>query len=227
MNLWQTLTEKSWLAAPPGAIDGMRTRPNTDLASKTLALYLFLAIATVFFALFGVTFLSHSQYPDFQALTGAPWKPLADTSPLWFNTGLLVLASLAMQGALISARRYKLKISLAALILGAFFSIQFLLAQLGLWQRLDAMGYGLTSNPSSSYFYLFTALHGLHLFAGLLVLSRALLRFWQQGEALKLGASIQLCTRYWHYLLLVWVAIFALLTASPEAYRTLAALCGF
>lgn len=226
MNLWQTLTEKSWLASP-GAIEGMRARPNTDFASKTLALYLFLAIVTVFFALFGVTFVSHSQYPDFQALTGAPWKPLADTSPLWFNTGLLVLASLGMQGALLSARRHRIKFSLAALILGAFFSIQFLLAQLGLWQRLDAMGYGLTSNPSSSYFYLFTALHGLHLLAGLVVLARALLGFWQQGQASKLSGSIELCTRYWHYLLVVWVAIFALLTASPETYQTLAAICGF
>lgn len=226
MNLWQTLTEKSWLAAP-GAIEGMRAKPNTDFASKTLALYLFLAIATVFFALFGVTFVSHSQYPDFQALTGAPWKPLADTSPLWFNTALLVFASLAMQGALIGAGRNKTKISLAALILAAFFSIQFLLAQLGLWQRLDAMGYGLTSNPASSYFYLFTALHGLHLLAGLVVLARALLGFWQRGQTLKLEGSIRLCTRYWHYLLLIWVAIFALLTASPETYQTLAAICGF
>ncbi len=226
MNLWHTLTEKSWLAMP-GAIEGMRARPNTELASKTLALYLFLAIATVFFALFGVTFVSHSQYPDFQALTGAPWKPLADTSSLWFNTGLLVLASLGMQGAVHCARRQKIKISLVALMFATFFSIQFLFAQLGLWQRLDAMGYGLTSNPASSYFYLFTALHGLHLFAGMLVLTRALVGFWQRGQASKLSGSIQLCTRYWHFLLLVWLAIFALLTASPKTYQTLAAICGF
>ena len=43
----------------------------------------------------------------------------------------------------------------------------------------------------------------------------------------KLTASIGLCTTYWHFLFLVWLVLFALLTSTPETYKTLAALCGF
>lgn len=225
MNLWQSLTEKSWLATPGGTAS-MAAERATDFATKRIALHLFLAIVTVLFSLFVVTFLSHSQYPDFQALSGAPWKPFADTSRLWLNTGLLFLSSLAIHSALLSARAHKPTVALIALVVAVLFALQFLFAQLALWQQLDTMGYGVRSNPASSYFYLLTALHGLHLLAGLLVLGRTLLGFWKGQAPGKITGSIKLCTTYWHFLFIVWLALFALLTASPKTYQTLAALCG-
>ena len=48
-----------------------------------------MAIVSVLFFLFIITFLSRSQYPDFEALAGAPWQPFTDPSRLWFNTALL------------------------------------------------------------------------------------------------------------------------------------------
>lgn len=226
MNFWQALTEKSWLATPGGTAS-MAAERATDFATKRVALHLFLAIATVFFSLFVVTFLSHSQYPDFQALSGEPWKPFADTSRLWLNTGLLFLSSLAMHGALLGARADKPTLALIALVVAVLFALQFLLAQLSLWQHLDTMGYGVRSNPASSYFYLLTALHGVHLLGGVLVLGRTLMGFWNGIAPEKITGSIKLCTTYWHFLFVVWLALFALLTASPETYQTLAALCGF
>ena len=56
-----------------------------------------LGIVGVLFFLFIITFLSRSQYPDFQALAGAPWQPFTDPSRLWFNTALLACASFAIQ----------------------------------------------------------------------------------------------------------------------------------
>lgn len=226
MNLWQTLTEKSWLATTGGAESMIAPRAG-DYDNKRVALYFFLAIVTVIFSLFSVTFLAHSQYPDFQPLSGEPWKPFADTSRLWFNTSLLLLSSLAMHAALLWARAEKAKWSLGALVVAILFALQFLLAQLWLWQRLDTMGYGLTSNPASGYFYLLTAVHGLHLLAGVVVLGRPLLAFWKGAGPAQITDSIKLCTTYWHYLFLVWLALFALMTAPPETYKTLAALCGF
>ncbi|MDQ2078485.1 cytochrome c oxidase subunit 3 [Marinimicrobium sp. ABcell2] len=225
MNLWGRLTEKPWLAAP-GGVPVAAEPPATDFASKRIALYFFLAVATVFFSLLVITFLTHSQFPGFQALAGEPWQPFTDTTRLWFNTSLLLLSSLAMQIALMASRAARPKLCLLALVGAIFFALQFLLAQLWLWQQLSDMGYGVRANPSSSYFYLLTALHGLHLVAGLVVLVKPLMGFWK-GKSLDLiGGSVKLCTTYWHYLLVVWVLMFGLLASSEETYRTLAALCG-
>lgn len=225
MSLWHKLTEKSWLATP-GAVETMTANPTTDFASKRIALNFFLVIATVFFSLLVITFLTHSQFPGFQALAGEPWQPFTDTSRLWFNTSLLLLSSLGMQVALIAARTNRARVSLLALLGAVFFALQFLLAQAWLWQHLSGMGYGLRANPSSSYFYLLTALHGLHLIAGIGVLIKPLLGFWRGAPLERIQGSIKLCTTYWHYLFFVWLAMFGLLASSEETYRTLAALCG-
>lgn len=225
MKLWQALTEKSWLeeTVPP-----MPTAPSPerDFASKRIALTLFLAIVTILFSLFAVTYLTHSQYPGFMVLTGEAWRPLGNLSQLWVNTGLLVFSSLLMQVALNSARAGKPGWSIGTLLAAGFFALQFLVAQVWFWQQLNGMGYGITSNPSSSYFFLFTGIHGLHLLGGVVVLYRPLAHMWQASDARRIVDSLRLCTLYWHFLLVIWLLLFLLLTRSPDTYRALAALCG-
>jgi cytochrome c oxidase subunit 3 len=108
-----------------------------------------------------------------------------------------------------------------------FFSVLFLVAQFDLWLRLQSMGFYMNSNPANSYFYLLTAVHGLHLIAGLVVLTNVVFRVWYDNNVDSLTAPLQLCTTYWHFLLAVWLVLFMLLTSSPETINTLAALCGF
>jgi len=72
-----------------------------------------------------------------------------------------------------------------------------------------------------------TAVHGLHLVGGLIVLTYLSKRTWQRDSVAAIGEPLKLCTTYWHFLLGIWLAIFALLAAPPEAIDTLAALCGF
>jgi len=61
---------------------------------------------------------------------------------------------------------------------------------------------------------LLTALHGLHLLGGLLVWGRATLKSWRHIEVAKIKLSVELCTMYWHYLLLVWFVFFTLLLST-------------
>ena len=87
------------------------------------------------------------------------------------------LASLAMQFGL--ARRSALNRSIAYRHQrGRFLSVLFLVAQLDLWQHLQAMGFYVNTNPANSYFYVLTALHGLHLMGGLIVLANVAFRVW-------------------------------------------------
>jgi cytochrome c oxidase subunit 3 len=227
MKLFGTLREKPWLhpSVAAGSEEVATLDPN---GPARVALRFLLAIVSVLFFLFIITFLSRSQYPDFQALAGPPWQPFTDTSRLWFNTGILACASIAMQAGLIFARRGFLNATVGAVSAAVFFSLGFLVAQYELWRYLQGMGFYLDTNPAESYFYLLTAVHGLHLIGGLVVLTYVVSRIWyEDSDPLCLSEPLQLCTTYWHFLFGVWLVLFALLTSRPETINALAALCGF
>jgi cytochrome c oxidase subunit 3 len=226
---WQTLLAKPWLPLADG-----NTLPPNDLsdtlarqAAGATALHFFIAVVSVLFFLLCITFLSRSQYPDFNALAGQPWQPFFDPSRLWFNTALLALGSVAMQCGLYCSDQQRLNATIIAAGIGALFAGLFLLAQFSLWLRLWAMGFYLASNPANSYFYLLTAIHGLHLSGGLVALIAVGSRAWRGAPVADLDRQLRLCTAYWHFLLVIWLLLFALLTSQPNTLNALAALCGF
>jgi len=231
MNIFQKLTEKPWLADDKLALEGnsgsvSSAQLNTSTPAKT-ALYFFLSVVSVLFLLFTITFLSRSQAVDFQALAGEPWLPFSQPTSLWFNTGILLLASISLQLSVLFSRQQKTNHLLIMLVLATLFSATFLIGQYTVWQQLTLSGYALNENPANSFFYLLTGIHGLHLLGGIFALVRVVWIFWSKNKTQSLTASLRLCTTYWHYLLVVWLFLFALLTATPETYRTIALFCGF
>ena len=222
--MFATLREKPWLDSPQATASGGN---STEIMKKKIALRFFLAVVSVLFSLFIITFLARSQFPDFEALAGQAWKPFTNATQLWINTAILFAASIAIQVALMCARKNAIVGANTALIVAAIFTTVFLCAQLLVWQQLTNLGYLVASNPANSYFYLFTAVHGMHLIGGLFILARIILRSKAKSSPANLVISASLCASYWHYLLVVWLLLFALLTSTPATYKTLAALCGF
>jgi cytochrome c oxidase subunit III len=102
----------------------------------------------------------------------------------------------------------------------AALTLAFLAGQVLAWGRLSASGNYGPGNPAYAFFILLTALHGLHLVGGLFVLLRALRRVWHGVDKANVVArsgirlSVQLCTVYWHWLLLIWLGLFALLLST-------------
>ena len=127
---------------------------------------------------------------------------------------LLVLASVAFQVTRSAAKRAQLQTVKTGLIAGGAFTILFLSGQLIAWQQLNAGGYFMTSNPANSFFYVLTGLHGLHLLGGMWVWGRTTTRVLTGADAESVRLSVELCTVYWHYLLLVWIGLFALLLST-------------
>lgn len=222
MSLIARLREKPWLAQPAG-MDLALQRGTRRWPERTALLFM-LAISSVLFFLFTITFIGRTQLPDFQALAGLPWQPLTQPTTLWLNTFWLLLSGVAMQLALRQSRRLRRKVS-PWLVLATVTIALFLAGQWWVWQQLLAQGYALRTNPANSYFYLFTAVHAVHVVAGII----ALIRVWRHrcNSPLQFSRSLQLCTTYWHFLFVIWLALFALLTRSAETYNTLAAMCGF
>jgi cytochrome c oxidase subunit 3 len=190
-----------------------------------VGLRLFLVVVSSLFLLFLVAFIIRAQVPDWLPLT-EPLAPLAHTGALWLNTAALVGASIALQWARVAARRGNAQATLAGFALGGVLAIAFLLGQLWVWQLFAAWGYFVSSNPANSFFYLLTGLHGLHLLGGLVAWGRTLGKFLRHAPLARLASSVELCAIYWHYLLGLWLLLFALLTSTPETYEAIAAFCG-
>ena len=91
-------------------------------------------------------------------------------------------------------------------------TLAFLIGQLIVWRQLVDMGYYLASNPANDFFYLLTGLHGLHMVGGLIAWARTTYKVTYETVAQEKAAlSVELCAIYWHFLLIVWFALFILL----------------
>ena len=199
--LRQTLNVKPWVSQRSVAtVDG-----DGALQSPTVkvGLWVFLAVATSLFALLISAY--HMRMME------ADWTRLPLPKVLWLNTAVLILSSLAMHWTLAAARRGQIDGVRTGLIAAGIFAFSFLAGQLWAWQQMDASGYFLTANPAYSFFYLLTAVHGLHLLGGLWVWGRTTVKVLRGAEVAKVRLSVELCTLYWHYLLLVWLVLFAVL----------------
>ena len=100
----------------------------------------------------------------------------------------------------------------AALLAALVTAILFLIGQIFAWRELTQAGYVLADNPANSFFYVLTALHGLHIIGGLVGLAVVSVHAWTPAwprERLKLG--VELVAMYWHFLLFVWLGLFVLL----------------
>ncbi len=160
-------------------------------------------MVAVIFTIIFTLYLYRMEFPD--------WRPLPEPPLLWVNTGILFLASVALQWARVSVRAGRLHGAKTPFMAGGVFTWLFLAGQLWAWRELYQLGYVVEDNPSNSFFYLITTLHGLHLLGGLGAWAIAAVRLWKK---VNVGLSIQLCAVYWHVLLLVWLMMFGLMLST-------------
>jgi cytochrome c oxidase subunit 3 len=131
------------------------------------------------------------------------------------STALLLSSSATLEAA-----RRKLKAGLSALykrwlFVTVILGLAFLGAQLIAWRQLARQGIYLASNPHSSFFYLMTGAHAVHLLGGLLGLTFLWLR-WRRDVTdtilvAKRRAATDAVTIYWHFMDALWIYLFLLL----------------
>jgi len=201
MSFFKQITEKSW--ERKGVIGGLRPEGAFDTSAEKVGLSIFMVVAFVIFSLFIVSYYIRMELPD--------WQPLSEPGQLWFNTGLLVLSSVLFQWARNIAQSGKQKNLLTAFVGGGVLAVLFIAGQLMTWGNLQEGGYFLTSNPANAFYYLLTGVHAVHLLGGLWVWSKSSIRLLSGAEAKEVRLSIELCTVYWHFLLIVWLVMFAVL----------------
>ena len=198
----QTINVQPWQAH---AVAVPAQDPATRPAAKT-ALWVFLAVATSLFVLFVSAYAMRLGLAD--------WSPLPRPRLLVLNTALLVGASLAMHWTVHAARREAGDDVRRGLVAGGVLTIGFLVGQLVVWRQLNGAGFFVSSSAAAAFFYVFTAVHGVHVLGGLVAWLRAVLRTWRGSDPARMRLGVELCATYWHYLLIVWLALYALLVSE-------------
>jgi cytochrome c oxidase subunit III len=199
----QSVNVQPWAAG--GAALDVHGSVLAQPPAKT-ALWVFLAVATSLFALFVSAYAMRINYLD--------WSPLPQPRLLTFNTALLVLASIVMQWAVFAARRGDVKRVKSGLIVAGLLTLGFVVGQLVVWKQLHDAGYLIANSAATGFFYMLTAVHGLHVIGGLVAWSRTSARAWKGVRAGRLQLAVELCATYWHFLLVVWLVLFAVLASN-------------
>ena len=204
MSLFRQLTEKSWQTT--GAQEDIRGDGSLALPNAKVGFWFFLAVVTMIFFLFTVAYNMRLELGD--------WRPLTEPGILWLNTAVLIFSSVAMQVARVAADAGNIDRTRLGLVIGGICSVAFLLGQFWAWQQLRSAGFFMASSPADAFFYLITGLHGLHVLGGLWVWARTSVKAWRGADVEKVRLSVELCTVYWHFLLIVWAVLFGLLLST-------------
>jgi len=185
-----------------GGGDGPGGRGSSRRASMT-GLMVLLAAVVMFFAALTSAFIVRRGLSN-------DWISTRMPGVIWLNTAALLASSAVLELARRALRAGRRENFNRLWIAGSALGVLFLAGQYAAWLELRAQGIYLATNPSSSFFYLLTAAHALHLIGGVV----ALLYVSVQALRLQLGpgkrTAIDVTAVYWHFLDGLWVYLLIL-----------------
>jgi cytochrome c oxidase subunit 3 len=165
------------------------------------------ALTGVWLAMGGITmvFVSFTSALIVRRGLSFDWQPTAFPRILWLNAAMLVLSSLTVE----LARKGLHQGATATFRLWWWIStalgIAFLGGQIVAWRQLAAVGVYLSTNPSSSFLYLLSGAHGVHLVGGVI----ALLVMAVRRKIARV--SIEAISLYWHFMDGLWIYLLVVL----------------
>jgi len=191
----------------------------------TAVVMLFVSFTSAYIVRQGV-----GTWSDASARYVTDWQPISLPPILWINTVILLLSSFtlamaqrtlsrklrtaprggtspAAEPALIATDQRSIPWLGITLVLGA----GFLVGQLLAWEQLRHLGIFVSTNPSSSFFYVLTGAHGLHLLGGVLALGYAGMTSLLRKPLATRFLVVDVTALYWHFMDFLWIYIFALL----------------
>jgi cytochrome c oxidase subunit 3 len=153
------------------------------------------------------------------------WDQAQLPAILYWNTAFLIASSITLELARAALRTLARSQSLiesarargryrgclyATLMLG----VCFIAGQLLAWNQLTAAGIFLETNPSSSFFYLLTAAHGVHLLGGIVALLYLVFHVRKTLSETPglLRTAVDVASIYWHFMDGLWVYLLVILT---------------
>jgi len=171
-----------------------------------LGVWIFLGTVAMLFAAFASAYIVRRS--------GADWRPLTLPPVLWGNTVVLLMASAMLEaGARLGASR-RWQLAGAAFGLALLLSLAFVIGQVIAWRALVSAGIYLPTNPSSSFFFMLTGAHALHVVAALGVTAWGCWMTWGGGprDGVRWQTSADVARVFSHFLFAVWLFVLALVS---------------
>ena len=211
-KLFGTLLDKPW-DKEQATIDNAHEGKTFDLSVQKSAVLIIFGIATVLFSLVFTSYLytlSPSQDTNY----------LLRPNLLWINTLILFFVTYFFNKVTNDLEKKDTsKIKRNLLIIGAL-TYLFLFSQIIFWFQLLKSGNYVSTNSYFANFYVFTALHGLHLLGGLFFwgkVSSKVLKL-EQNKILEQEKNISALSIYWTYLLIVWLMFFLMIYIFNDSF---------
>jgi cytochrome c oxidase subunit III len=227
----RTALDGGSIALPPIAADGGDDDSrsfDTRLRRARLGLGVGIAGIVMIFISFTSAYVVRQGLPTLDARTGTlvhDWIPVPLPRLLLINTLVLLLSSITMQLARRQAARevtapgvsavattpVKAGSKISWLAVTAVLGLYFLGGQWMAWRLLAASGFYVATSPSSSFVYLLTGMHGLHLLGGICALLFASAASLLRRSANSRLIIVDVTGWYWHFMAVLWVYLLCLM----------------
>lgn len=135
-----------------------------------------------------------------------------DLPPIfWLNSVVILASSVTMHVAYFAAKKDNLELVKIFTTITTILGLSFLVLQVFAWEELVNMGVYFVGNPSGSFLYVLTGLHGFHLITGVIYLLILLTSTYKYKVHSKSMVQMEMCTTYWHFLDGLWIYLFLFL----------------
>ena len=211
-KLFGTLLQKPW-DKDQMVLDTSHTGKTFDISSQKSAVIIIFGIATVLFSLIFTAYI-YSIPP------GQDTMYLLKPNLLWANTIILFFVAYFFSRITKDLEKKETSKVKKNLIIVGGLSYIFLFGQLIFWTQLMKSGNYVTTNTYFSSFYIFTAIHGLHLLGGLFFWGKVSSRVLklEQNKILDEEKNISALSWYWTFLLVVWLGFFLMIYVFNDTF---------
>jgi cytochrome c oxidase subunit 3 len=174
-----------------------------SMNAKRFAMWLFLVSVSMLFAAFSSAYIVRQAEGN--------WVDFALPSLFYYTSVIIILSSISMQWAYFAAKRDELEKVRWLITITTLLGVAFLVGQVIGWRQLTDGNIYLVGNPSGSFVYILTGLHGAHLLGGIVFLILVLISAFRYKIHSKSLLQLELCVTYWHFLGGLWIYLFVFL----------------
>ena len=204
-KLFGTLSDKPWEKEQIER-DNYHQGKTFDISLETSAVVVIFGVSTVLFTLIVTGYLYSIPVSQNTAYLLKP-------NLLWLNTLILLFVTFFFNKITNDLKNNKFEKIKSNLLIVGFLSYTFLFGQIFFWFKLMESGNYVSTNNYFSSFYIFTALHGIHLLGGLFFWGKIYSKVnkLKTEETIKEKKSIDALSLYWTFLLIVWIMFFLIM----------------
>lgn len=196
---------------PTAALSGTFEEPSPTLSMhpKRFALWLFIVSIIMIFASMTSAYIVRKGEGN--------WLDFELPGVLWASTAVIVVSSFTVQMAWFAAKKDEISAVRIWMLVTLVLAFVFLYLQWESWVRLVQINVYLVGNPSGSFLYVLTGLHAFHLLTGIVYLAIVTVKAFRFKIHRTAILDMELSATYWHFLDILWVALFAFLLWNHSA----------